>query len=551
MKIALIQLNYHIGHFSYNRDKIIKAIQQAETAGVDLAVFSELCVCGYPPQDLLDYTDFIRKCEQTVTEIADCCRTTAAVIGTPMFNKENRGKKLVNAACFLSKGRINYIQPKTLLPTYDIFDEYRYFASNKKFNCFNFHGYKIGLTICEDFWDELPVETFFHRTNLYKISPLQELIKTKPDLIINIAASPFSHNRINNKLKVFTSKAAQHSVPVIYVNQIGAQTGVVFEGASMAIDDRGSIVYKLHSFREDTRFIDFKNLKNNSLPDLYPAGINHISFIYEALLLGLQDFFRKLDFSRAVVGLSGGIDSAVVLTLAVKALGAQNVHALLMPSKYSSSHSVSDSKQLITNLKTSSDTLPINSIVNAFHKTLAPLFKKSREDITEENIQARTRGVLLMAYANKFDYILLNTSNKSEAAVGYTTLYGDMNGALSVLGDVYKTDVYKLASYINREQNIIPENILKKAPSAELKPGQQDSHSLPPYNILDRILYQYIEMQKPGAEIRSMGFDKDLVNKVISLVNYSEYKRYQAPPALRVSTKAFGPGRRMPLVARY
>ncbi len=551
MKIALAQINFHIGNFEYNKEKIVSAIKKAESEKVDLVVFSEFSVCGYPPQDLLDYRDFVNKCEETVNEIASYCTSVAAIVGSPRINHHAKGKRLFNSGFFLNEGKVEYLQDKTLLPTYDIFDEYRYFEPNKNFNIIEFKGQKIALTICEDLWDDQPADSEFGKNKLYHVSPMEELKKFNPDLLINIAASPFAYTRIWGKKNIFIRKAKQYNLPVINVNQVGAQTELIFEGGSLAVHPTGTIARELKWFGEDFDIIDTEELSKKPDTNTTHDQENVIARIHDALILGIKDFFRKLDFSKATLGLSGGIDSAVALVLAQRALGAENLKVLLMPSKYSSDSSVDDSEKLAKNLNVDYEIISINNIVNSFDEALNPLFKDLPNDVTEENIQARVRGTLLMALSNKEGHILLNTSNKSESAVGYATLYGDMNGAISILGDVYKTDVYRLAEYINSAKEIIPENILKKAPSAELRPDQKDSDSLPEYEILDKILFDFIEIQKPVEEIIDNHQDPEIVKKIIQMVNINEYKRFQAPPVLRISSKAFGSGRRMPLVAKY
>ncbi len=550
MKITLAQLNYHIGNFTANKEKIIRTIREARQRGSDLVVFSELTVSGYPPLDMLERKEFIDACLETVQEIAAHCLDIAAIIGSPSVNTAPEGKNLFNSAFFLYEGKVQDIIHKALLPTYDIFDEYRYFEPNTRFHTLTYQGKKIALTICEDLWDEQPIEMEFGKSRLYTISPMQELAKENPDLIINIAASPFAYNRIAAKREVFTRKAESYRLPVFFVNQVGAQTELVFEGGSLVVNPRGEIVAEMKRFREDVQDFIVEEIEKAKAARVRDPE-DYIPEIYEALILGLKDFFGKMGFTDAILGLSGGIDSAVSIVLAKEALGAAHVHALLLPSQFSSDHSVSDAEQLAQNLGTPYHIIPIKTAYDEFEKLLHPFFKDLPFDVTEENLQARIRAVLLMAFSNKFGYILLNTSNKSEAAVGYGTLYGDMSGGISVLGDIYKSDVYKLAHYINREEEIIPANILIKPPSAELAPGQKDSDSLPDYSRLDRILYHYIELQTPVPEIIEKGYDEETVLRTIRLVNNSEYKRYQAPPILRISSKAFGAGRRMPLVARY
>ncbi len=550
MRITIAQLNYHIGNFPRNREVISAAIKKAISEGSDLIVFSELSIPGYPPLDLLDHADFVRKCSDSVIEIARECRGITAIVGSPVLNTNPEGKKLYNAALALSEGKVIFTARKSLLPTYDIFDEYRYFEPEKCFSLFKIGSRKVALTICEDLWDEQPFENEFEKSRLYTVSPLEELSKEKPDLVINISASPFSYSRIETRQNIFISKAKKYRLPVIDVNQTGANTELIFHGASVVVSPGGEIIERLPFFEECTRTFDLEEIlhyKGNHEPER-PSDTE---LIYKALIMGIKDYFGKTGFSKAVIGLSGGIDSAVCLCLASEALGNNNVTALLLPSRYSSGHSVDDAVSLSENLNVKHEIISIEKAFTAFEESLSGLFGNMPADVTEENIQARIRAVILMAYSNKFGHILLNTSNKSEASVGYGTLYGDMAGGLSVIGDVYKTDVYRLAEFINRNKEIIPVNIIEKAPSAELRPDQFDSDSLPDYGVLDGILHLYIEMQKPAARIIEEGFEKETVERVIRMINSNEYKRYQAPPILRISSKAFGAGRRMPLVARY
>jgi NAD+ synthase (glutamine-hydrolysing) len=550
MRITIAQLNYHIGNFPRNIELISTAISNAKAHKSDLIIFSELCISGYPPLDLLDRLDFIERCNGAVTEIANECRGITAIVGSPTLNRSPGGKKLFNSALVLSEGKIIFSVNKALLPTYDIFDEYRYFEPEKNFPLFHFMGKKIAITVCEDLWDEQPFDNEFEKSRLYTISPMEELSKQSPDLIINIAASPFSYSKTEAKVNIFRSKAIKYKIPVITVNQTGANTELIFDGASAVISPDGEIFYQLPFFEEAIKTFRLEEI----VPGNKPEEIRRpepISLIHKALITGIRDYFSKTGLKNAIIGLSGGIDSAICLCLAAEALGSDNVRSLLMPSRYSSDHSVKDAVTLAENLKSHYDIISIEKPFSAFEEELAPLFKGRERDVTEENIQARVRATILMAVSNKFGCILLNTSNKSEAAVGYGTLYGDMAGGLSVIGDVYKTDIYKLAGLINSQEEIIPENIIKKAPSAELRPGQFDTDSLPDYSILDSILYQYIELQKPAERITGEGIDRDIVKKVIRLINFNEYKRYQAPPVLRISSKAFGAGRRMPLVAHY
>lgn len=550
MKISVAQLNYHIGNFARNKELICNAIRKAKSDGSDLIVFSELCIPGYPPLDLLDRLDFIEKCNTTVYDIAKECTGIAAIVGSPTLNKKPEGKKLFNSALVLSDGKIIFSANKALLPTYDIFDEYRYFEPENNFNVFTFNGLKFAITICEDLWDEQPFDNEFEKTRLYTVSPMEELSKQNPDIVINISASPFSYTKTEARENVFKSKAIKYGIPVISVNQTGANTELIFDGSSIAVNKKGEIFAQLPSFEEAVETFSFDDLRSGAISKT-KARPNAISLINKALVTGIKDYFAKSGLKSCIIGLSGGIDSAICLCLAVEALGNKNVRALLMPSRYSSDHSVKDAVTLAQTLGIRYDIINIEKSFTAFEEELAPLFEGKKRDVTEENIQARARAVLLMAVSNKFGCILLNTSNKSEAAVGYGTLYGDMAGGLSVIGDVYKADIYKLANYINRDKAIIPKNIITKMPSAELRPDQFDTDSLPDYNILDAILYQYIELQKPAGKIIDEGSDRETVLRVIRMIDSNEYKRYQAPPVLRISSKAFGAGRRMPLVARY
>jgi len=437
------------------------------------------------------------------------------------------------------------------LPTYDIFDEYRYFEPNDKFNIIEYKGEKIAITICEDLWDIQPSDNPFAKNQLYNVTPMDKLIEYKPDFILNIAASPFSYTKIWGRKNVFIRNAKKYNLPVFTVNQTGAQTELIFDGGSLVVNPDGTIANEMKSFEEDYKIYDLEEIKKCAVKKTIDEDPDVIAKIHDALVLGVRDYFKKMNFNNATLGLSGGIDSAVALVIAARALGPENLRVLLLPSKYSSGHSVTDAESLAKNLGVRYDTVHIQDVVDSFNDSLKKVFKGLEEDITEENIQARARGTILMALSNKFGHILLNTSNKSESAVGYGTLYGDMNGGLSILGDVYKADVYKLARYINKDSVIIPENTILKPPSAELRPEQKDSDSLPDYDILDKILFEYIELQKTPEEIIEGGWEKILVERIIRLVDSNEYKRYQAPPILRISSKAFGAGRRMPLVAKY
>lgn len=568
MKIALVQYNFLIGDFDYNKARILEGISKAEGQGADLAVFPELAITGYPPRDFLEFEEFIKKCEYSLKEIAQHCISIAAVIGSPSRNNTKSGKPLFNSAWFLYNGKVEYIANKSLLPNYDVFDEYRYFEPSKEFGYVDFKGKRLALTICEDIWNTAEVP-------MYSFSPLDQVNAIKPDIIINISASPFSYIQTALRKEVLRTNALKYGKPIVYVNHTGAQTELIFDGNSMVCDASGNIRDTLEYFKEEIRVVEltedyFINVSDNNDPkgrmseegksDSIISGNAKtyiqpekpvIELIHDALVTGIRDYFRKMGFMKAILGLSGGIDSAVTMVLAAEALGPSNVMGILLPSIYSSDHSIEDAKKLAETLGSPYDVVPIKEGVSAIEDTLSPMFRDMPADLTEENIQARIRAVILMALSNKFGYILLNTSNKSEAAVGYGTLYGDMCGGISVLGDVYKTDVYKLAAFINKEKEIIPLNTITKPPSAELRPGQKDSDSLPDYNLLDQILYSYIEMHRGQEELILMGFNSEIVTKVIGMVNRNEWKRYQSPPILRVSPKAFGMGRRMPIVARY
>lgn len=548
MKVAIAQLNYHIGNFKSNTDKIINAINKAKKNKADLIVFSELSVCGYPPLDLLERRSLIEDSTKAINTIAKECDNIAAIVGAPRINA-GEGKNLYNSAFFIFEEEIKEIVDKTLLPDYDIFDECRYFESNNKFKTINFKGHKIALTICEDLWEEQTFTNSFAKKVLYKQLPMEEIKKHNPDLMINIAASPFAHSFNITRTEVLAKACNKYTLPLIYVNQIGAHTDLIFDGNSMVINHEGGVVKKLNELKEDIQYINTEEIKTLQVePD---KNSNYIAKIHDALVLGVKDYFNKTGFKTATLGLSGGIDSAVVLALASEALGPENIRVLLLPSQFSSDHSIKDAVELAENLKVQYDTIPIKDIYTKFEYSLSDVFKGTKFNVAEENIQARIRGTLLMGISNKFGNILLNTTNKSEAAVGYGTLYGDMNGGLSILGDVYKTDVFDLAKYINKDIEIIPINTIIKPPSAELRPDQKDEDSLPPYDILDSILKLYIEDQYSINEIIAKGYEEKIVKRVIWLVNSNEYKRYQMAPVLRVCNKAFGYGRKIPLVAKY
>lgn len=558
MKIFLAQQNYHIGNFEANTKKIIDAVREAKQQGGDLVVFSELAVCGYPPRDFLEFNDFIEQSLESINKIREEADTIGVIVGAPSRNGRTEGKDLFNSAYFLYDKKIKSIANKTLLPTYDIFDENRYFEPAYEWGTIDFKGKTIALTICEDIWN-------LGNNPLYRTCPMNILKQQQPDLMINISASPFDYAQAEERLGIVKRNVEKYKIPMVYCNTVGSQTEIVFDGGSVVMDAKANLVAELPYFKEAMSVVDFNEDNTFSQPivksaddipytDPMPNELEHtldIDEIYEALVLGIKDYFGKMGFTKAIVASSGGIDSAVTLALACQALGSENVHALLMPSQFSTDHSVSDAEQLSRNLNNPYDTLPIKDIFEQFQTTLKPVFKDLPFNVAEENLQSRIRGALVMAMSNKFGSILLNTSNKSELSTGYGTLYGDMAGGLGVLGDLYKVQVYALAKYINRDKEIIPNNIIEKAPSAELRPDQKDSDSLPEYDVLDPILYQYIERRQGPKEIVAQGFEKKLVDRILRMVNMNEYKRNQFCPIIRVSPKAFGVGRRVPIVGKY
>ena len=542
IKICLAQLNFKIGDFEGNTAKIADTIFTAKQKGADLVVFSEMSVCGYMPDDLLDYPWFVEKCEHSLDAVAQSCQGIAAIVGGVMRNP-HKGRNLQNVMCFMQNGRIQKTIAKTLLPTYDVFSEARYFEPAQEADIIEFKGHKIGIAICEDIWD-------IYNDFEYNVSPGSKLKELGADIIINPSASPFHLGKQSLRNRVFGGQASRFDIPVIYANQVGMHTELLFDGASRAINSNGEVAIQLPDFEESVGYISFDDGVINSNATL-PIEIDEIATLHQALIFGIKDYFKKMGFKKAVLGSSGGIDSALVQALLSQALGNDNVLAILMPSQFSSEGSISDAKKISENLGNEYHILPIENIFDQFTNSLTSVFEGREFNVAEENIQARSRGVLLMAISNKLGNILINTSNKSEMAVGYSTLYGDMCGSLSVLGDVYKTQVYALAKYINRNHEIIPNEIIEKAPSAELRPGQKDSDSLPDYDMLDEILKLYIEGKKSKDEITMEGYDSSLVERIVNMVNANEYKRYQAPPIIRVSSKAFGKGRIMPLVAKY
>jgi len=558
MKIFLAQQNYHIGNFESNTKKIVDAIEQAKEQGGDIIVFSELSICGYPPRDFLEFDDFINKCNQAVQTICEHAAGIAVIVGAPDRNTTRKGKDLFNAAYFLHDQKIQAIVHKTLLPTYDVFDEYRYFEPAYEWNTIEYMGKKIALTICEDIWN-------LGDNPLYRICPMDKLMEQNPDVMINISASPFDYTHDEDRKATIKANVVKYHLPMFYCNCVGSQTEIVFDGASLVFDAAANLCGQLPMFKEALQSFILKNDGSIEEPIIEPASrmpdkeLNPITLeenlniaqVHDAIVMGIKDYFNKMNFTKAIIGSSGGIDSAVTIALACTALGAANVRAVLMPSQYSTNHSITDAEQLSKNLQNPYDILPIKNIYDSFLTELKPIFKDLPFSVAEENIQSRSRGNLLMAIANKFGYILLNTSNKSELATGYGTLYGDMAGGIGVLGDCYKMQVYALAKYINRSGEIIPENIITKPPSAELSPGQKDSDSLPEYEILDKLLFQYIEKRQGPDKIKNKGYDAELVDRVLKMVNVNEYKRNQFCPIIRISPKAFGVGRRMPIVGKY
>ncbi len=558
MKIFLAQQNYHIGNFESNTQKIICAIEEAKKQGGDLILFSELSVCGYAPKDFLEFEDFISKCYKAIDEIKEHADTIGVLVGAPDRNPVREGKDLFNAAYFLYEKEVKGIAHKTCLPNYDVFDEYRYFEPAYDWKVMEFKGKKLAVTICEDIWN-------LGDNPMYRICPMDELMKQQPDVMLNLSASPFDYTHDEDRKATIKANVTKYKLPLFYCNAVGSQTEVVFDGTSYVFDKDANLCGKLPSFQSSLQSFILNDDGTIDAPVIEPASrvpdkeLNPIALeenlnieqVHDAIVMGIKDYFTKMGFTKAILGSSGGIDSAVTLALACEALGKENVRAILMPSEYSTGHSVSDAEALSKNLGNPYDIVPIKNIYDSFLQELKPIFEDLPFSIAEENIQSRSRGNLLMAIANKFGYILLNTSNKSELATGYGTLYGDMAGGLGVLGDCYKMQVYALAKYINRNGEIIPEHIITKAPSAELRPEQKDSDSLPDYSILDKLLFQYIERRQGPKEIKAQGFDAALVDRVLKMVNINEYKRNQFCPIIRISPKAFGVGRRVPIVGKY
>lgn len=540
MKIALCQIDPIIGDLKYNTKKILDGYKKAVDAGVHLAIFPELSLVGYPPLDLVEKKEFRDAVDEAAREIASATNDVGLIFGAITEDNDLIGTDIHNSALLCFNGKIQFVQHKTLIPNYDVFDEMRYFDSAKEISVFEFNGEKLGISICEDIWNDAD---YWYRRRYHK-DPIQELLKQNASILINISASPYSYGKRAARKEMLSVLTNKDKIPLAYVCCVGAQTDLIFDGASMCFNSEGELVKLGKSFTED--FIVFDTSENYD-----PISNCEASFeeeIYNSLVFGLKEYCTKLGFKSVLVGLSGGMDSALVTCIAVEAIGAENVFVMLMPSKYSSEGSIKDSEALISNLSINSNNVSIQPVVDTTISKLENVFEKKLKSLTEENLQARVRGLYLMAYSNNFGNLLLTTGNKSEMAVGYCTLYGDMCGGLAVIADVYKTDVYKIAKYINRQKEIIPISIINKAPSAELKFNQTDQDTLPPYEVLDKILRMYLEENKEFFEIKDVIGDDELVKRILKMVDMNEFKRNQAAPALRVSSKAFGIGRRFPIV---
>lgn len=540
MKIGLCQINSIIGKIEYNKSKILSGYKKGVVEGVDLVIMPELALCGYPPQDLIEKDEFRSAIINAAIEIAEETKEVGLLFGSITEEFDKVGTGIYNSALLCFDGKIQFVQNKTLIPNYDVFDEVRYFESAKEVRVFNFKGEVLGISICEDIWND--ADYWKHR--LYEKDPVQRLVDKGSTVLINLSASPYHYGRREERKEMLSVLTKTNELPLAYVSCVGGQTDLIFDGASLCLDNKGKLVCVGKSFEEDFFIFDTAKEYENLTKIEGTFGEE----VLKSLILGLKDYAAKTGFTKALIGLSGGIDSALVTYIAVQAFGKENVHVVLMPSEFSSEGSIVDSRKLINNLGISSETISIQSLFNEFKKVLEPSFTGTENGTAEENIQSRIRGTLLMALSNKHGYFLCTTGNKSEMAVGYATLYGDMNGALGIIADVYKTEVYELVNYINRDEEIIPQNIVSKAPSAELKPDQKDEDSLPPYNLLDQILQLYLEDYKEINEISEIIGDRELVLKVLNLVDINEFKRRQAAPVLRISKKAFGYGRRFPVV---
>jgi NAD+ synthase (glutamine-hydrolysing) len=539
LKIALVQTNPIIGAFEYNLRHIVDWIGKAKQVGCDLVVFPELTLCGYPPQDLLERASFLDAHDRALADLILGLDGITCIIGV-LERRQGPGKKLYNSAFVLERGKIAYRARKRLLPAYDVFDETRYFEPGTESTVFPFKGLQCGLTICEDIW---------WRSEVYKTNPLTDftLGSIVPDCLINISASPYYHGKLEERQRVFGQLCRQNNLPLLYANQVGGQDGLIFDGHSMAMTPTGTLRGAAAGFAEDMLVVDSDNWEKTGRALLEDS----VADVEEALVLGVRDYLHKSGFRKAVLGLSGGIDSAVTAVIGCRALGPENVLCVAMPSPYTSQQSIDDARKLAENLGCGFEIISITEAMEAYHAALAPLFDGLAEDATEQNIQARIRGNLLMALSNKFGGILLSTGNKSEMAVGYCTLYGDMSGGLAVLADVPKVMVYALAHLMNCERPLIPERIITRPPTAELKPDQFDQDDLPPYDVLDKVLQAYLEEHKSIDEIAACGVDAQLVRDIVRRVKMNEYKRKQAPLGIKVTTKAFGPGRRYPVVQGF
>jgi len=553
VKIALGQINPTVGDFSGNAAKIIQFALQARSAGAGLILFPELSVCGYPPRDLVERPSFVARNLATVESIAAATQGIAVICGLVTAAHADSGKKVMNSAALLRDGRVEFIQSKMLLPTYDVFDEMRNFAPAKSQQLFGFCGKQMALTICEDAWND---KRFWNR-RLYGVDPVEELVRAGGNFVLNISASPFWMGKRELRRDMLAAIARNQKVPVAMVNQVGGNDSLVFDGSSLVIAPDGELIAQAKSFEEDLVFFDSQKFDSQHVDsqklrgDMHEQIAGEEASVYGALVLGTRDYVHKCGFQRAIIGLSGGIDSALTASIAVDALGPENVIGVGMPGPYSSKGSIDDARELAANLRIRFELLSINEIYAAARRTLEPVFAGMPPDVTEENIQSRARGLLLMSMSNKLGALVLSTGNKSELAVGYCTLYGDMVGGLAVISDVPKTLVYRLSSYVNSRRKVIPAATIEKPPSAELRPDQKDSDSLPPYDVLDTILEDYVEESLSAEEIASRyNFDSDLVRRVIRMVERSEYKRQQAAPGIKISAKAFGYGRRFPIAAK-
>jgi len=543
VKIALGQINPTVGDFSGNSQKIIEFTRQAHARGAHIALFPELAVCGYPPRDLVERPAFVARSQQAVEEIARAVPEITVVCGFVSPAKKETGKSVMNSAAVLHGGQVQFVQSKMLLPTYDVFDEMRHFDPASSQRVLPFCGKQLALTICEDAWND---KHFWHR-RLYSIDPVEELLRAGANVVLNISASPFHLNKRELRREMLETIARDNRVPVVFVNQVGGNDSLVFDGSSLVIGPDGQIVTQAKSFEEDLVLFDSETLTG----DMHSQVEGEEASAYAALVLGTRDYVRKCGFHRVVIGLSGGIDSALTAAIAVDALGAENVTGIAMPSQYSSEHSVIDAKELACKLGIRFEVVPIGEVFDDYRKALKGVYAGKPEDVAEENIQSRIRGNMLMAFSNKFGTLVLTTGNKSELGVGYCTLYGDMVGGLAVISDVPKTLVYRLSHYVNSRKPVIPQSTLEKPPSAELRPGQMDSDSLPPYDIVDSILEDYVEDYHTAEQIaRDRGYDLKLVRDVIRMIERSEYKRQQAAPGLKITPKAFGMGRRVPIAQK-